>query len=498
MNEGNWLRVIHPDDRQESLRKWSHTLKAGEPLSLEHRIRRQDGTYRWHLARGVPYRDVHGNVLKWFGTSTDIDEQKAVEARSRFLSEATRTLIADRDFNSRLQKVAQLVVSQFADWCVIDLVKPDASFEAVAVAHCDPKKVALVSELRAKYSSKPDASRGVARVIRTGEPELIPEISEEVIRNAAQNDEHSKILLGLKLKSYICVPLVAHGRILGALTIVSSESDRRFTQEDLDLMEQIADRAALAIDNAKLYQDAQAAIHIRDEFLSIASHELKTPVTSLKLQLQLTQRRVKPEENLAPTPAKLAKVLDISTKQVDRLSALIEDLLDVSRIESGKLSYHFERVDLASLVKETVDRFSDQLQAARCPFEISASQPVKVICDRFRIEQVVANLITNAIKYGEGKPIRISVEPSIQGARIVVQDFGMGIEKSKQAKVFDRFERAISHNNISGLGLGLYITRQIVDAHGGTVSLMSELGQGSTFTVELPEKPPVQIKAGYA
>ncbi|HXH30333.1 MAG TPA: ATP-binding protein [Bacteriovoracaceae bacterium] len=234
----------------------------------------------------------------------------------------------------------------------------------------------------------------------------------------------------------------------------------------------------------------QEALKARDEFLSIASHELKTPVTSLKLQLQMARRGVKPEENLSPSPAKLAKVFDISTKQIERLIVLIDDLLDVSRIEAGKLSLNREVVDISSLINEVVDRVGEQFLSAKCPIEVETGDSFTIYGDQFRIEQVVVNLLTNALKYGKGKPVRVSVKSLPEGIRISVHDFGLGIAKENHAMVFERFERAVSHNNISGLGLGLYITKQIVVAHGGQIHLESELGKGSTFYVDLPKTPP--------
>jgi signal transduction histidine kinase len=234
----------------------------------------------------------------------------------------------------------------------------------------------------------------------------------------------------------------------------------------------------------------QVAVHYRDEFLSIASHELKTPLTSVIMQLQLLRRSVKPEENAAPPAERLARTLDASLRQMDRLTGLIDDLLDVTRLEAGKMSYHFEPVELNELVQEVTERLTGHLNAAACPFELTLSESVIVNCDRFRIEQVVTNLITNAAKYGAGTKIEIRVACSATGASITVEDRGMGIPLTKQARIFDRFERAISHEKISGLGLGLYITRQIVEAHHGAIQVRSAPGQGSSFTVELLRSPP--------
>ncbi|HYH97070.1 ATP-binding protein [Hyalangium sp.] len=236
----------------------------------------------------------------------------------------------------------------------------------------------------------------------------------------------------------------------------------------------------------RVEQALREAVRTRDEFLSIASHELKTPITSLKMQLQMTQRKIKPEEQVGLPLEKLARVLAISTRQVDRLTNLVEDLLDVSRIQAGKLDFRFESVDLSSLVHEVVERLRDQLSEVRCSVEVFATDSLRVECDRFRVEQVVVNLLTNAMKYGAGRPIQISVEPLHHAARISVQDFGIGIDKDKHELIFERFARAVPSRNISGLGLGLYIVKQILNAHHGHVRVESEVGKGSTFVIELP------------
>jgi PAS domain S-box-containing protein len=324
----------------------------------------------------------------------------------------------------------------------------------------------------------------------------------------------------------LLIPFFVEGKAVGTIWAIAHNDHRKFDTEDLRLLESLGRFASAAYQAVEVKQaqessraalnmmeDAvqarkametlntelraseealQVALRTRDEFMTIASHELKTPVTSVKMQLQMMRRAVKLEENITPPAEKMAKSLDLSVRQVDRLNELIEDLLDVTRIESGKMAYNFEPADLTAVVNEVIERFSEQIKAENCSLEVSASESVTVICDRFRIEQVVTNLITNAMKYGAKSLIKVELTATSAGASICVSDQGMGIAKGKQAKVFDRFERAITHNNISGLGLGLFISKQIVDAHGGALYLESELGRGSTFKVLLPCAPPDQ------
>ena len=236
----------------------------------------------------------------------------------------------------------------------------------------------------------------------------------------------------------------------------------------------------------KSQAELEQAVSIRDEFMSIASHELKTPLTSLKLQAQLRMHNLQKGDPSAFTSERLTKMFGADEKQIDRITHLIDDMLDVSRISSGKLSMTLERFDLCELVRDLVERSSEQFVAAGCPVKVDVCQAAIGQWDRFRIEQVVTNLLTNAMRYGAGKPILLTVTASPNGARILVRDQGRGIAKENHRRIFQRFERAVSGSEISGLGLGLYIVNQILEAHHGSIRVESELGQGADFVVELP------------
>lgn len=242
-------------------------------------------------------------------------------------------------------------------------------------------------------------------------------------------------------------------------------------------------------DRKRMEEDLRSAIGSRDEFLSIASHELKTPLTSLKLQLQMTQRSVHPEQNQAPSPQKLAQVLDISNRQLLRLENLVEDLLDVAKIQSGKLTLNYEQVHLAALIREVADRFETQLKESSSPLHLDLDPNIIGLWDRGRVEQIAVNLISNAIKYAPGKPIEICTGIVDETVFLTVIDHGQGIPADKHAAIFERFERANTSHSISGLGLGLFIVKQIVEAHAGTVTVASEIERGTRFTVALPLQP---------
>lgn len=269
---------------------------------------------------------------------------------------------------------------------------------------------------------------------------------------------------------------VARGDLSIQVPVLSSDEIGRLTYA-FDTMVRNLDKSM---------KEVQNAIRIRDEFLSIASHELKTPITSLKMQLQFARKQIKPDENVVPPPQKLARVFDVSTAQVERLTALIEDLLDISRIEGGKLTFNFVVTDLCDIVNNVIERFSDALAAAKCTLKIDNSGKLEVYCDPFRIEQVIVNLLSNAMKYSPGTLIEVSTGESSGHAKLTVRDHGIGIPTEKHDLIFNRFERVASNQNIGGLGLGLYISKQIVEAHRGKIHVSSTVGEGSTFTVELP------------
>jgi signal transduction histidine kinase len=282
------------------------------------------------------------------------------------------------------------------------------------------------------------------------------------------------------------VPVNARNRRIGAITLNRIKNGARYQQADLLMAQDLARRIAAAIDSSRLHGQVEQAVRARDEFLSIASHELRTPLTPLKIQMQSLMRKLGPSGASEINWEAIAKMMQSSHRQIERLSRLIDELLDVSRINVGHLKLTVEPHDLSQIVKNVVGNISTNNSEGTGPIEIDADHPVVGQWDAFRIEQVVTNLLANAIKYGSGKPIKISVSTANNLARLVIQDHGIGIAKQDQTRIFERFERAVSSRHFGGLGLGLFIAKQIVNSHGGSISVESEPGLGSKFTVELP------------
>ena len=282
---------------------------------------------------------------------------------------------------------------------------------------------------------------------------------------------------------------LASHRILKDLSAVGNVTllERPFRKITLGSTLQVALRSRIRQYQVRdLLRKQVEATRMRDEFISIASHELKTPLTSLKLQNQIHQRILKNPTPTFSSPERVHQLVESTGRQVDRLGRLIEDMLDVSRIHTGKLTLEKAETDLAELILEVLEGMSAQLTMADCEVDLKLEPHTLVVCDRYRIEQVIINLLTNAIRYAGGAPIFIQLEGKNGFAEISVRDSGPGISTENQQRIFDRFERAVSSSNISGLGLGLYICREIIESHGGQISLSSKEGEGATFLIRLP------------
>jgi signal transduction histidine kinase len=424
------------------------------------------------------------------GSETTIatPERERVEDRQRLLAEASATLAESLDYDETLATVAHLAVPRLADWCMVGVVEHE-TLRTVAFAHVDPSKEPLFKAMR---PANLDALGDIARVVRGSQSVVVAEVTEAMLAPGTEvplppgeaGTRIANVLRSLGLSSLMAVPLQARKRTLGALVLARTHPDRRYGSADLSVAEDLARRCAMAIDNALLYRTAQDAIHARDEFLSIASHELRTPLTSMLLRLETLERGL--SEGRTVDFAGPHGAVSVLLRQSKRLSNLVDQLLDVSRIRRADLELELEDVDLAEVLREVATRLEADVARAGCSLSLLVTAPATGRWDRMRIEQVVTNLLSNAIKFAHGTTIDAAVNVDPKCARLVVRDQGIGISGADQARIFARFERASSSRHFAGLGLGLYITRKIVEAHGGTIHLESAPGAGSTFTVELP------------
>lgn len=289
-------------------------------------------------------------------------------------------------------------------------------------------------------------------------------------------------------RSLAVLPLAVASVKLGSL-LFSFEGDRKFTKEERDFMMALARQCAQALHRSQLFDDAKEAIEARDEFLSIASHELKTPLTPLKLQLQGLVRIAKRNELATMPTDRLITMFESSNRQITRLANLIEDLLDVTRITSGKLILQPEEFNLAEMIDDVVANYKYDLSKANCTVLTRTDKTLSAHLDKLRIEQVLINLLMNAAKYAPGRPVEIILQRLDENmGRLMVKDQGPGVAPENKERIFKCFERVRGRDNIGGLGLGLYISRQIAEAHGGKIYVESELGKGSTFIMDFPLK----------
>jgi PAS domain S-box-containing protein len=461
---------------------------AGQgPSSLLVHVRdRSNGRDWWSQLAATPITGADGRLEGAVTIWHDVTAQRRREDELKFLVETGALLSSSLDYETTLTKLTEALVPRLGDWCAIELLEGE-ELRLLSVEHVDPAKVSLAWNLRAKYPPDPKVARGAYQVARTGRAELYTEIPDELLAAGAQDAEHLRIIRDVGMKSAMVVPLSPRdGTVVGVMTVISTTAARRYDRGDLALLEVVGRRAALAIENARLYREARGAIHVRDEFLATAGHELKTPLAALQLQLQSLARFVQ-RDGAAGSVEQLRERIDKTLALGWRLDELIKELLDVSRITAGRLTLERELCDLVALARAVLDRFADQLAGAGATATLRGPSRVEGHWDRARLDLVVTNLITNAIKYAPGKPIEITVEvPSPGKARLVVKDHGIGIAPEDQARIFGPFERAVSGRHYGGFGLGLWIVRQVVEAHGGAVRLESSPGQGSTFFVDLP------------
>jgi PAS domain S-box-containing protein len=414
---------------------------------------------------------------------TEVTARKESDEKLALLLEASRVLGSSIEYQATLSNLACVIVPRLADWCCIDVGAHGDEAPTVACSHRDPSKIELVREMRRRFPPRLHPG-GLVDVMSTGKPSIITEVTHAILERAAPDPEHRRMLAELGVHSSAIVPLVARGRTLGVLSLHSARPDLRYQQADLPLFEELAARAALAMDNARLYRDAQEANKTKDEFLGTVSHELRTPLTAILGWAHILRKKKRDEESVA-------RGLDIIERNAKAQAQIIEDILDVSRIISGKLRIEMAPTDLAASVRAALDVVRPMAEAREIKLEPTiTTDPIQILGDADRTQQVVWNLLSNAIKFTpKGGLVRMSLERDGELARLRVTDTGKGIDAEFLPLVFERFRQADSSASRShgGLGLGLSIVRHITELHGGTVSAESDgKGKGATFVVELP------------
>jgi signal transduction histidine kinase len=438
---------------------------------------------------------------------------EAARRRAAFLAEASRRLGGAFALDSALRDIAQLAVPAVADCCLFDIVAADGALQRVGWAHADPAQQALFDAV-GDHVPLPDLlGHPVAAALASGEPVVVPEVTDAWLQAAAISPEHVQFLRDLRLRSLVTVPLVGGGRPLGAMTFgFTVRSGRRYTPDTLALAEDLAARAALALDNARLNRELRQAVQIRDDFLASTAHDLRTPLTSIGGYAQLLRRQLARAEAagpaaptgsarpLGPTPEGLAAGLASIEATVSKMTRLVGALLDVARLQAGQaMQLDRNPTDLVAAARRAVAEH--QATTDRHQIRVEATEPTLVgQWDAARLERVLDNLIGNAVRYSpDGGAVVVSVARGGDAgdeAILTVRDEGLGIPAADLPRLFERFHRGANvAGRIGGAGIGLADVHQIVAEHGGTVSVESReqvgvgadrVGGGSTFTVRLP------------
>lgn len=465
---------------------------------------RRDGTELSIDDSAAPIRDSAGDLVGVVLVFRDVTDERAAALRQSFISRATVELNTSLDYQATLATVARLAVPAIADWCAVDVLedenveatgnahgqaaRPQQTLQRLAVAHIDPAKIAFVSEIERRYPPDPNAPSGVPNILRTGKSEMIVDIPPALIDAAARDDEHLALIRALDLHSYIGVPLITRGQTIGVISFVMAESRRRYTSEDLEVARLLADRAAAAIDNARLFRESQRAQReaelanrSKDEFLAILGHELRNPLAPILTALELMKLRA---------PDALTQERTVIERQVRHLVRLVDDLLDISRITRGKVELRREPSFLSDIVVKAIEMSSPLLEERQHELNVSVQPDLIVDGDAARLAQVIANLLNNAAKYTEkGGLITITADASDRWLDLRVKDSGIGISPEMLARIFDPFvqETQALDRAQGGLGLGLAIVRSLIAMHGGTVTAHSEgLKKGTEVIVRLP------------
>jgi PAS domain S-box-containing protein len=422
------------------------------------------------------------------------DTQRRREAEGRRVLDDTTAHLADSlDYTRTLRSLPRLLVPRLADYALVDLLTDEGHLERLAAAHADPSLEPLLS-LGRVYTMSREADGPMDRVLRTGKPTIVDPISAEWLASAIRpTPEQQHAAEHLAPRSSMLLPLVARGRTLGLLTLVSTGSERHYDERDLSLGEEVARRCALAIDNARLYAaaqqallEAEAAIRVRDDVLATVSHDLKTPLTAVRGTSELVARRV---GRMAPGPEvdRLLEGLERIRAASTRMERMMNELLDAAHLQTGEpLVLQREAVDLVKLVREALAE--QQSGTARHTLRLVSDVDALVgEWDGQRLRRVLDNLLSNAVKYSpDGGEIVVQLAREEDWAVLLVSDQGLGIPADDLPHIFERFRRARNATEIVGTGLGLSGARQLVEQHGGTIVVHSQEGAGSTFTIRLP------------
>lgn len=539
-NGEGWNDLFHPDDQARAWKVWEHSLKTGEPYEIEYRLyHAPSDSYRWVIGRAMPYHDDKGEIIKWYGTCTDIDDQKHDSDRATFLAEVSRVLVSSLDSDEVLKKITKLTVPTIADWCMVDTYSEADGFKQVSIAHSNPKRLKEVIRYRKNVSLDINDDTTVPRVIRSGKAEKL-DITDEIIDEYIQDPSTREYLKSLGLCSVMVAPIKDGKNTIGAISFMSAESGRRFDDGDFDMAQEVTSRISLSITNSRLYGNVQSELKHRKELerqLRMEKDRLEASVKERTAQLQLTnqglidevakRRSIEAElnahgEELTRSNKELedfayvashdlqeplrkiqafgnlllgeygdslgpegADYLSRMHSAANRMSTLIEDLLAFSRVTRTK--HRNQPVDLSIVLSDVVSDLETRMKNTSA--SVTVGKLPTVMADPTHMRQLFQNLVGNAMKFHRPDvPPKVTVSSKSKGGgfEITVKDNGIGFDEKYLDRIFAVFQRLHERSSYEGTGIGLAVCRKIVEQYGGTITARSVKNQGATFIIWLP------------
>lgn len=461
------------------------TARTGEPIDGEEfEVVRGDGSRAVIRMCSTPVFDDQGRLVAAAATLEDVTEQRSDERSRRFLAEASAELVSSLSYGTTLRKVAELAVRELADWCAVDILGEAGRVDRVAVEYGDATADEVATALAQCCPRDLDGSGGVARVLRTGEPELAAEGEGTGLQALAADGEHLALFRRLGAVAVMIVPMIARGKTIGALTFVSARSTLVYGARELELARELAVRAAFAIDNARLYQETQTASRAKSDFLAVMSHELRTPLTAIIGYAELLALGI--PEPLTDSQREQIERIEVSARH---LQELIEEILAVASLEAGEAKIRREPVHVRDLLHRAEVIIRPMAMKKSLQLEVHPpGEPVVVESDPEKLLQVLLNLLSNAVKFTERGGIRLSGRVDGSHLELAVGDTGIGVAARDHDRIFEPFWQVDqpTTRRAGGTGLGLTISRRLVDLLSGEIRVESEPGKGSCFRVRIP------------